>query len=53
MTVAVLRSGRISGSDFLRLHGVEKPDRVATECEIRALEIAKAAADDATARLAA
>lgn len=36
-----LRRGRISGSDFLKLHGVDRPDRAASECEIRALLAAR------------
>lgn len=47
------RPGRITGTDFLKLHGVRKPDRIANECEIRALEIARAEADAAAARWAA
>lgn len=35
-----LRAGRISGADFLRLHGVERADRVAGECELAAMRYA-------------
>lgn len=36
-----LRKGRISGVTFLELHGVRDPDRVAGECEVAALNLAK------------
>lgn len=36
-----LRPGRISGPEFLRLHGIKNPDRVAGDCEIAALNEAK------------
>jgi hypothetical protein len=36
-----LRPGRISGEEFLRRHGIAKPDRAAGECEVAALMLAK------------
>jgi len=35
------RNGRISGEEFLRRHGIPKPDRIAGECEVAALTLAK------------
>jgi len=40
-----VRPGRISAVEFLRLHGVPEPDRVAGDCQVRALTLARAEAD--------
>lgn len=42
----VPRPGRISGVDFLRLHGVAQPERIAGECEVVAMRAAVPPASD-------
>jgi hypothetical protein len=34
-------TGRISGVDFLRMHGVRDAERIASECQVEALRLAK------------
>ena len=41
----VPKVGRITGGEFLRLHGVREHERVAGECQVRAIELARAEAD--------
>jgi hypothetical protein len=46
-----LRPGVISGVDFLRRHGVKDAPRVAGQCEVAALNLAKAEAEERVLQL--